>query len=286
MDPNAGGAPAQTPQGGEQTPPAKDMPTGPAAGGTPPADPAPTGQEQPKYNFSDEFAPLAKKKGWVNEDKSLNADAVLKSYNNLEQLMVKDGKPVVKPAKSPQDDPESWNEYYKALGRPDSADGYKFSELPEGSAETSKEFDKWWMETAFETGIPADMADKVRLAYNKLQTEMLGKSSADAAEASQKEKNELLSEWGQKHEHNMHLAKLAANEFAPAEAIDALEKQLGYKAVMQMFAKIGENLGEDKFSGSTNGAVGLSPAEAKARLSEIKADKDYLNKENNLAPRS
>lgn len=84
--------------------------------------------------------------------------------------------------------PEQWNEYYKALGRPEKPTEYEFP-VTEGIQRDPK-FVEWAQQTFHEIGLPKDMAAKVAaqydaftLAMEKANNEAVVKAKADAETA-------------------------------------------------------------------------------------------------------
>ena len=74
----------------------------------------------------------------------------------------------------------------------------------------------------------------------------------------------LKNEWGQAHDANMHFAKLAVQQFMPADkagdVIAAIESKIGYKATIEFLHGIGKGLGEHDAAGmgSNNAGAGAT----------------------------
>jgi hypothetical protein len=151
--------------------------------------------------------------------------------------------------------------------------GVKFSDGTElDAAFTDK------MRSAFaDARVPKDRAPTVTKAVVEYLEE------ADKAETTERtakidaEKAELKKNWGP----NYDLNKLRAMEGAKrlgitAEAITALEGQVGYSAVMEAMRKIGAGTSEDAFiEGKGSNSNPMTQQGAMARKAELMADKDW-----------
>lgn len=111
-----------------------------------------------------------------------------------------------------------------------------------------------------------------------------GQEVTKAAErtAKLKEGHDALDKnWGANKEANLFIAKNAAAKIAVQvpgiqEAVAALESQVGYDKVMEMFRVLGVQMGEARFvgngaPGAPNGSV-MSKDQAVARVAELKKD--------------
>jgi len=89
----------------------------------------------------------------------------------------------------------------------------------------------------------------------------------------------LTKDWGAANmEVNKIIAKAAVDRLGiPPEAIEALQGQIGYAAVMKMFHKIGTATGEDTFLRNLNGGGSpvLTKEQATARKIELQNDQDW-----------
>ncbi len=143
------------------------------------------------------------------------------------QLEARLKRSVIVPAKDAPK--EQWDAYRKAIGVPESPDGYAFEKptLPEGMT-YSAEFENWLRKTAFETGIPLEAAKRIysgfmqqNLSNVKAQTEAAAKAKADRAQAEAVEVTNaaaaLRTEFGAKYDEviqgaSAQLLKLPKNQ--------------------------------------------------------------------------
>lgn len=152
--------------------------------------------------------------------------------------------------------PEEWSAFYAQIGRPETPEGYELP-LPEGD---SGEFAKTMAPILHKHGVTAEQAKGLAADWNAMVAAQVAEmDAADAAHvAAMNAKNtaeaaELKNEWGQAHDANLHFAKLAVQQFMPADkagdVIAAIESKLGYKATIQLLHGIGKGLGEHDAAG-------------------------------------
>lgn len=149
---------------------------------------------------------------------------------------------------------EDIQKFYKALGVPDAPEGYQF-QMPEGK--TATEFDKAFqaqMAKVFhETGISAQAASKLNVAWNGIQQQAeQAMIEADKQFATQAE-SQLRQEWGQDYQRNVALAsRAAADLFDDMESAKKIEMKdgrflLDHPIMVKMLAKVGGEMAEDGF---------------------------------------
>lgn len=211
-------------------------------------------------------------KGWDNPAKAID------SYRNLEKLMgaEKAGNTVVIPRSDA--DPKEWAAVYDRLGRPSDPAGYKV-ETPEGG---DADFQGKVFGKMHELGLTKAQGEALASWYN----EQVQGASAAAKEAAEvrfaTEQAELKTEWGAAYTQNLAAAQTAARGLGlEPETIDRLAETLGHKATMALLHKIGSRMGEDSFvTGDTRGGFGtaMTPAQAKAEIQALQADRDFVNK--------
>jgi len=152
--------------------------------------------------------------------------------------------------------PEQWAEFYKNIGAPESSDAYELP-IPDGdNGEFAKTAAAWFKDA----GLLPQQANALASKWNEFQGAQA--AAAQAAEdarlqamdtKNRAEETALKTEWGQKHEANMELAKRAVRQFLPAdksgEIITALEDKLGYAETIKLLHTIGAGLGEHDAAG-------------------------------------
>lgn len=237
----------------------------PAGGeGTPPASTWTTGLDE-------------ETRGFVELRQWKDPGALVKSYRDLEKLK---GMPPERLAAIPDkaDDADGWNALYAKLGRPDSPDKYEIVMPSEGGDE---EFAKWARGAFHELGITGAQARALTEKWNEYAGQRMGADTESVKAEYAKEQEALKKEWGASYEQNLSAVKMAATQLGiPKEQLDALEGALGYGGLMRHLLTVGTKLGEDSFVNGDGGkaSFGLTPAGAKAKLSELRADSGFADR--------
>ena len=147
--------------------------------------------------------------------------------------------------------PEQWAEFYKQIGAPDKAEAYELP-LPEGdSGEFAKTASEWFKEA----GLLPQQAKALATRWNEFTLaqqkayEVSEQARIQALDAKNKEEDaSLRTEWGQKHDGNLELARRAARQFFPkdkvSDVVTALEDKLGYAETIKLLHSIGKGLAE------------------------------------------
>jgi len=226
----------------------------------PGADPAPS-PTQPAADWSAGFDADAKAlvaaKGWRGPEDAL------KSYAHLERLM--GGERIALPAADAA--PEAWDAVYARLGRPARADDYAL-EKPEGVA-YSDDLAAGFRQAAFAAGLSDRQAQALHDFYVRTAVERTEDEAARGAAASEELELELRRTWGSQYDAKVALARRAARAFAPPEALDALSASLDAPALLALFARIGEAMGEDRLVGDGGALLALGPDQARSEIARI-----------------
>lgn len=190
-----------------------------------------------------------------------------KSYLHAQQSLSKKG--IIPPGEKATE--EEWHGFFKQIGLPE-ADKY---ELPIATdKKMDAEFIKSFKETAHKQGILPKQANAI-LAMMAERTENKTKQTIESHENEIKAGIDgLKKEWGQGFDKQINLAKMAVKESGGPEFAAWLEKTgLGNDPTfIKVMAKVGSFIGEDKLRGAASGAVGSTPAEAKAKINTIMGD--------------
>lgn len=228
-------------------------------------------------SWMDSLAPDVKE--YVSTKGFKDPASVLDSYRNLEKLH---GVPKERLLKLPEkaDAPE-WKDVYSKLGVPENKDGYGLQSQEGGDPK----FVEWAKDTFHGLNLTKDQAVKLvekfgEFAQGKDTTSKEQyKTQVDAQELN------LKKEWGQAFDQNISNAQRAVQKFGvPKEAIDSLEKTMGFDGVMKFFNNIGSRIGEGNFvpsnaqNGSGFGNQLLTPEQAKSQIEALKKDPDFSAK--------
>ena len=174
--------------------------------------------------------------------------------------------------------PEEWNEFYKACGRPETAEGYKHDgvKLPEGITlddEQVAAFRKF----AFENGM-SQKAFEAALAFDVGRVEKMQQKAQAAHDAEYNETlTKLRTEFGDRFDTVVAQCNKAMATFGLTEVLRD-KGLLNNYTVIKALAGIGERIGESKLKGGDAQVPAGDPA---SRLAEIQGNPDdpYYKKE-------
>jgi hypothetical protein len=207
--------------------------------------------------FDADAKALVAAKGWRGPEDAL------KSYANLERLL--GGDKIALPAADAA--PEAWDAVYARLGRPARADDYALAK-PDGVA-YSDELAAGFRNAAFAAGLSDRQAKALHDFYVKTASEQAAGEAARGAAASEELEGELRHAWGAQFDAKVALARRAARAFAPPEAIDALSASVEAPALLALFARIGEAMGEDRLVGDGGALAAVAPDHARSEIARI-----------------
>jgi len=223
-------------------------------------------------------------RGWNTKTPSEVAVEAVKAHFEAQKFI---GAPPDQVVRMPKDaaDEAGWTALRARLGVPADATGYKFDDIKraDGSALAADQA-AFLAQTALAAHLPPDAALEVAKAFTKFQDDAASRQVADRTAAITTAKEALKSNWGPNHEANLFVAKQAAAALGVTQdQVDALESQIGYDKVMEMFRSIGTKIGEDKFVQNLNpNAAGVMTREqALSKKQELMNDsvwtKAYLD---------
>lgn len=169
---------------------------------------------------------------------------------------------------------------FTKLGRPADAKGYDFK-----TAGVDEEFGNFFGAKAFELGLPKSQAEALAKELKAFTDKLDADETAANSARFEVEKQAMIQSWGANAQVNQIIAQKAYESLGfTKDMVAAMEKQIGTKAVMEQFLKIGQKIGEDIFTqngGSGNSRPVVSREQALERIALLKADpvyaKAYLN---------
>lgn len=183
-------------------------------------------------------------KGW----KGKGLDDVVRSYRELESRI---GQSLTVP--SDDASKEDWDKFYSRTGRPEKADGYKFSlpsDLPENlpyDAASATEFSNW----AHEAGLNQKQAQAIHDNFVRMTARQIEAHQAKEAELSQAAHTEIVREWGlpdtDQYRRNQEMANRAIRQLGLSDelkGIGALTAEGDVKApkLAMALSKVGHQL--------------------------------------------
>lgn len=210
-------------------------------------------------------------KGWANDK---GPAELVKSYRNLERMQRAEQVPWPKDA----NDKDGYDRIFNRLGRPKSWQEYGVK-LPAGGNQDYADF----MQQAFhEAGLSTAQVQAISAKSNARVAELRERADQAFRTQSASELDAVRRQWGQDADHNF----AAAQRFAVAAqsagldqaAMEKIERAIGTKAMMGLFAWAGRGLTEDRGPGGGQAFGRLSPQMAQARLNDLKHDKGWTDR--------
>lgn len=175
-----------------------------------------------------------------------------------------------------------WKNIYERLGAPKDASGYDFSTVKNADGTPlDAEFTEYMRSTVTPLNLSKDAAAAVTQAMVKFREKVDATALAERTAKLEVQKAELKKNWGVNEAANMVVARAAAKALNVApEAVAALEGQVGYAAVMEMFRTIGTKIGEDRFVASSGGGGNgvMTRDQAVAEKDALKADQAWVKR--------
>lgn len=232
------------------------------------------GAAEPWYHgASTEDVGYLQSKCWDKDPKTAALGAI-KSYRAVEGFVHAPPDQLVRWPKDASD-AANWAKVHERLGVPADAKDYDLSgvKFADGSALDDKFVEA--MRVGLKNGaVPKERATSIVQEVVKFMDAADASEGAERATKLQAERDALKLNWGNNLTPNLILAQAAAKRLNIDEAaITALEGQVGYAKVMEMFRDIGTRIGEDKYlSGAINSTGPLSKDMATAELASKMAD--------------
>jgi hypothetical protein len=224
----------------------------------------------------------AQNKGWKLDDPKEAFAGAVKQARELERHF---GVPPEQLLKIPKNGapPEDVKAFRMKLGMPAEAKDYDFAAIKhaDGAALDTALADSLRV-SAHNSGLSKEAAAEMAKAVVKHMDDAKSavKTVTDAKLAEEKAK--LQENWGTKFQYNHIKAMEAAQRLGPefAGAVAALEGQVGYAKVMDLFRRIGISGSEDIFveRGTAGEGTVTTQAGAVARKAELMADREWTKR--------
>lgn len=220
----------------------------------------------------------------LREDPSLkdfkDVGGLAKSYIHAQKMVGSLGNDPDRLVQMPGEDAtdDDIAEFYNKLGRPEEASAYELNYDEESPAKIQGEFVDQYKEWAHEAGLTPKQAQVLMDKYSGWAEGIVEQSNKDYNEVRDQNEKVLQDEFGGEYDNKVALAGRAAKELGGDEFMDLMEETgLGNDPrVVKTFAKIGEMLSEDELGAGGGGSqFGMTPAHAKAELSELSMDGDF-----------
>jgi len=220
----------------------------------------------------------------VRSDKSLenikDIEGLAKSYVHAQKMVGSDKIPV--PNKYATD--KDWDAVYEKLGRPKSADGYKY-DLPQDKQVDEASL-KEFSSQAHKLGLLPGQAQGMVKFYNEMTAKSIQDADSKALTARETSTKELKQEWGQAFDQKINQAATLAKSVGATELFDtnlADGTKLGDHPVMiKAFAELAGKMGEDTIT-QASGPAYLTPNQIEKQIGELTQpgsaywDKNHMN---------
>lgn len=210
-------------------------------------------------------------KGWQDDPAK-----VVNGYRELEKTFGagKAGRTVVLPDENA--DAAEVAKFYDKLGRPADAKGYEIK-VPDGQAPDFANEAAGWMH---EAGLSKKQGQALAEKWNAHVQAVTAKQAEDEAAGRAADAQALKAEWGAAHDQNVKIAQATRTKLGVSdEQIDKMASVLGLKQTIELFHKLGAKTGEAEFVAGSSAAPGvMTPAQAKAKIAELRADKAWAQR--------
>jgi hypothetical protein len=174
--------------------------------------------------------------------------------------------------------PEEVRAYHTAIGVPETAEGYAIvaPEGPDGKPlPLDTELIGQLAASALKGGTPKAAFEGLVGDFIKIQLDQ-----AAAAEAKQKsDAAAVVKSWGADADAKLSAVTSAAKVLGLSSSeLLAMRASLGAEKTLNMLARIGGGMSEDVLVGGGKNSFGISAAQAKIEMQEVKADKAFMAK--------
>jgi len=197
-----------------------------------------------------------------------------KSYVNLEKLLSHEKVPL---PKGP-DDAEGRAAFNKAIGVPDTAEGYHLPDAKMMGSLEEAAFDKGtFQQYMHKHGLTPAQANGLWQDYVQMSNDMYNQINQEFTNKMDENVNALRKSWGDAYAGNVELGDMVINKFSDDKAMaDFLTANLAKDpAGMKFLAKIGTHFAENKIGDFQYKRFAMTAEEAKNEVAKIKADPNH-----------
>lgn len=198
-------------------------------------------------------------KGWKSAAEMLRDYRQLESHVNGRLALPKD-----------ENDADGWNALYKAIGRPDTPEGYEFKTEDGNEDPRLTEIAK----AAHELGLSKKQMDGLAAALDGVFTQSSAAEEARITADFEAGKAELRTAWGENYDKNVEIARRGAEKFGfDKDLLNAMGDKVGVKKMLETMHRLGKAIGEDTIDGNPSKAMGGMDAKtAQAELNAMAQD--------------
>jgi hypothetical protein len=222
-------------------------------------------------------------RGWDKLSANEATQEAIKAYRNAQKLT---GAPPEQLLRLPKDDADLGEKqaFWRRLGAPDKPDGYDFTGMEWDDADKTARFTEAIRKTAVELNIPKEMTERLAKSFYDWGAKETSDGEAQLTIRRQGEERELYQAWGEPNSPTYRANNFIVDRALEKLGIDqpkaeALRAELGLKGFAEMFHRIGQAMGEDKFvtadpPGSGN-RMPMTREQIEARLNDLKTDASW-----------
>jgi len=183
----------------------------------------------------------------------LKNNEVLSGYSNIGDvskdflnLQSESANMVKRPGENPS--AEEVASYHKAIGVPDSADGYEITkpDLPE-NFNYDEEFEQYYRKSMKEHGVPKAAAEAAYQDIMKFGKDKYTNAIQERDQEAEESQKALKAEWGSKFDENIIKRDRAIKRFAGDGAEELIQDANNIPAVSRVFHRVFEAMGEGFF---------------------------------------
>ena len=212
----------------------------------------------------DSLEPTYRENPLVNRFQDANEFA--KSYVSAQKII--GAEKVAKPSKSWSDD--QYNEFYAAIGRPESPDLYQLTDAKYDDNQLAS-----LRQMAFEAGLQPRQFEKIAGFMRQANEQGAVEQDALYEQKAFEARQALRQEYGQAMEQKLNLAINTAKQYVGVDNMEIFNSPLpdgsllgDHPAIVKMFVNIAESIGEDNIVGEPTEMI-MTPQEAKRQIDDL-----------------
>lgn len=215
------------------------------------------------------------------EDTPDGLNKALESHANLEKLLGHDKVPIPRDA----NDKEGWARFNRAMGVPDTAEGYNLPDIKFPDSMKGMTIDKGkFGEVIKANNLTPGQAQALWKTYNEVQITAYNEHLSNLQTNLNKTINMLKEEWGAAYNTNVELGQNVINQFSDdKEMNDYLTATLSNDPKgLRFLKKLGDQFAENKVGDFNVKRFAVTPAEAQGEIDKMTKDLEgpYMNQKN------
>lgn len=234
----------------------------------------PTTTTAPTASWIDGLKPELK--SFVQEHGFKEPTEVLEPYQNLLKLRGVAADKLIRTPDSYSDAKEqesAWNSIYDRLGRPKAATEYGIENKDDA------ENTKFISETFHKLGLNKTQATEAYKAFAERQANLQKTSIENQQMMAKQSLDKLRQEWGGTFENNIQLAKSGQKALGwDDKMVDSVANAIGIDRALKALNDAGRRVGEGQFIQGNKGDVTHTPDTAKAKIDQLRSDKNFTEK--------